>query len=122
MELYATAIVATDVLTYQWRQTDGPAVTLTDADTPQAQFAVPDEAWMELGFELTVTDAFGLESTAACAMQTVTAPRLAAGYHHYTIVTAGESLWAWGHNDEGQLGDGTTTDRLVPTLIGDGAD
>ncbi len=30
------------------------------------------------------------------------------------------SLWAWGQNGYGQVGDGTTTDRHVPTLIDDG--
>jgi hypothetical protein len=28
------------------------------------------------------------------------------------------TLWVWGRNSYGQLGDGTTTDRLVPTQIG----
>jgi alpha-tubulin suppressor-like RCC1 family protein len=28
------------------------------------------------------------------------------------------TLWCWGHNAEGELGDGTTTDRLSPTQVG----
>ena len=27
------------------------------------------------------------------------------------------TLWAWGWNDHGQLGDGTTTMRLTPTRV-----
>jgi predicted Zn-dependent protease len=32
------------------------------------------------------------------------------------------TLWCWGRNQEGQLGDGTMEDRLVPTQVGTDAD
>ena len=34
-------------------------------------------------------------------------------------ITADNTLWGWGSNSQGQLGDGTTTDRLSPVRIKD---
>ena len=49
--------------------------------------------------------------------------QIAAGdYSSYAMLVDG-SVWAWGRNTYGQLGDGTTTDRLSPVRIeGYGAD
>ena len=32
--------------------------------------------------------------------------------------SSGSALWAWGSNDDGEVGDGTTTDRRTPRHIG----
>jgi alpha-tubulin suppressor-like RCC1 family protein len=43
--------------------------------------------------------------------------KIAAGGVHSLAIQSG-TLWAWGKNASGQLGDGTTADKNVPTLIG----
>ncbi|HDH05346.1 MAG TPA: PKD domain-containing protein [Nitrospirae bacterium] len=48
--------------------------------------------------------------------------RLAAGYEHTLFIKPDRTLWVWGHNDYGQLGDGTTTDRLSAVQIGSDSD
>ena len=49
-------------------------------------------------------------------------PKLAAGSSHSLMLKADGTVWAWGWNASGQLGDGTTTDRLkaqrVPGIAG----
>ena len=44
-----------------------------------------------------------------------------AGRQHVLVVKTGGSLWGMGQNGEGQLGDGSTTDRHVPVHWGDDA-
>lgn len=43
---------------------------------------------------------------------------VSAGYTHSVGLKTDGSLWAWGENNFGQLGNGSTTDRNVPTQIG----
>jgi trimeric autotransporter adhesin len=43
---------------------------------------------------------------------------ICAGAYHNVALKNDGSLWAWGYNNFGQLGDGTTKNRSVPTRIG----
>jgi|GEM_PF-3510859 len=42
---------------------------------------------------------------------------LAAGYAHTLALKNDGTVWAWGGNYDGELGDGTTTARLVPARV-----
>jgi uncharacterized repeat protein (TIGR01451 family) len=42
---------------------------------------------------------------------------IAAGGYHNHVIRADGSLWGWGYNGARQLGDGTSIDRHLPTLI-----
>jgi len=44
--------------------------------------------------------------------------KVACGYYHTIGIKDDGTLWAWGYNGYGQLGDGTTTQRLTPVQIG----
>lgn len=46
---------------------------------------------------------------------------LNAGGLHSAAIKADGSLWLWGNNDHGQLGDGTTEDRYTPVQVGQGS-
>jgi alpha-tubulin suppressor-like RCC1 family protein len=42
---------------------------------------------------------------------------VACGSYHTLAIKADGSLWAWGYNYFGQLGDGTVVDRTIPTQV-----
>jgi alpha-tubulin suppressor-like RCC1 family protein len=43
---------------------------------------------------------------------------IATGAEHSLALSDAGEVWSWGRNSEGQLGDGTTTDRWTPQRIG----
>ena len=42
---------------------------------------------------------------------------IAAGNHHTLALRSDGSVWSWGKNDQGQIGDGSTTNRTSPAPI-----
>ncbi len=45
------------------------------------------------------------------------ATAIAAGGYHTVVRKPDGSLWAWGRNDYGQLGNGNTTSRSTPVQV-----
>jgi alpha-tubulin suppressor-like RCC1 family protein len=59
-------------------------------------------------------------SAATSAVYTIAAQTLAAGASHSLVAKPDGTVWAWGSNSNGQLGDGTATTRLTPVQAGAG--
>jgi alpha-tubulin suppressor-like RCC1 family protein len=49
-------------------------------------------------------------------------PGVSSGSSHTLAVRSDGTVWAWGDNSQGQLGDGTTTNRTTPVQVQDPAD
>ncbi len=47
---------------------------------------------------------------------------IANGYHHSIGIKSDGTLWTWGNNASGQLGDGTLVDKRIPVQLGVDAD
>ena len=64
-------------------------------------------------------DNAGNVSTGTAGSATITASivRIAAGSWHSIALKSNGTVWSWGDNYYGQLGDGTTIDRLVPVQV-----
>lgn len=60
----------------------------------------------------------GIESADVPATNIDDDMRLAAGENHTILMDADGTLWAWGSNGSGQLGDGMKVGRNTPTQIG----
>jgi hypothetical protein len=53
---------------------------------------------------------------ASCADNTI--KMVSAGGGHACLIRTDGSVWCWGRNDRGQLGDGTRTPRPLPVRVG----
>jgi alpha-tubulin suppressor-like RCC1 family protein len=64
-----------------------------------------------------VVDAGGLGFNAKVANSQLAAIKIAAGSNHSFALKSDGTVWAWGSNLHGQLGDGSTTNRAVPVAV-----
>jgi alpha-tubulin suppressor-like RCC1 family protein len=101
-----------------WRTSDSAVATITGSDLTVTVNGVARGSAF-----ITVSTHDGNHS-ATCAL-TVRPPlavwqttKLSAGDSHTLHVKADGSLWAWGNNNTGRLGDGTTDHRNSPVRVG----
>ena len=99
------------------------ALTLIDNTT--GAFSYTPATSGEVSFTFKVNDGTSDSNTATVQVfiaSTATKPSMAASINgnlgnHTLILKRDGTVWAWGHNAQGQLGDGTTTSRLTPAQI-----
>lgn len=111
----ATSDLEGSPVTYTWRQYSGTPVTLSDTTGPVTDFIAPD-AVSRVILALAVSDG---EAVVEKLYEVGVAnwSSVVGGYWYALGLREDGSLWGWGANGSGQLGDGTRTGRLVPKLI-----
>jgi uncharacterized repeat protein (TIGR02543 family) len=84
---------------------------------------VSKDSWREL-WPITVKyvagftkDFYTKEILSSQQPSTVQVSQVSAGLYHTVAVKSDGTVWAWGYNNSGQIGDGTTTDRLTPVQV-----
>jgi len=66
---------------------------------------------------LAAIPAFGLFPSAKAADEFQAQPMIAAGENHVLALKSDGTVWAWGFNSQGQLGDGTDKSRSTPAQV-----
>ncbi|MGB7569057.1 MAG: immunoglobulin domain-containing protein, partial [Chitinivibrionales bacterium] len=98
--------------TYQWRK-NGTVIN----NATSSSFTIPSPVVSDSGkYTVTVTNSIGslISDTARFYAQIKT---VSTGQNHNFILKTDGTVWAFGANFNGQLGDGTTTNRLAPVQI-----
>nr|MBF0102519.1 PKD domain-containing protein [Desulfobacterales bacterium] len=97
-------------LSYNWDFGDGQSSTLQNAY----------HTYMGIGnytAKVVVTDTVGQTVEASLAISTYERGEIACGPSHTVALKQDGTVWAWGKNEYGQLGDGTQQDRLTPVQV-----
>ena len=100
-----------------WKQVAGGAIHTTAVKTDGTLWAWGNNGSGQLGTGNTVSRS----SPGTTAGGGTNWKQVACGVQHAAAVKTDGTLWAWGNNGSGQLGDGTTTNRSSPgTTAGGG--
>ena len=103
------------------RTTSCGATLAVNANCTISVTFTPTASGVRSGTLSIASDAPGSPNTVPLSgIATVAGTAAATGWDHTLTLKTDGTLWAWGDNTYGQLGDGTTTNRAVPVLIGSG--
>lgn len=92
-------------------------VTLTATPDPDSKFEWSGDCTGTATCQVTMDSAKNV--TATFASKGLVNPAVTAGKYHNIALKNDGTLWAWGDNSYGQLGDGTTATRSIPVQIGE---
>lgn len=98
-----------------WLQVAGGSQHVLLLNTAGALYAWGENLYGELGLGNTVCNYYPVALGSVFGGATVKS--ITAGQNHSGAIDSSNLIWMWGHNNFGQVGDGTTTDRPSPTLI-----
>ncbi|GFO62728.1 hypothetical protein GMPD_06470 [Geomonas paludis] len=94
---------------------DGASITITNTATGATIYL--STITSSGAFGGTVADANVPVPSSRDTDNFTTTPKVAAGYNASMALKTDGTVWAWGNNNEGQLGDGTTTSRTTPVQV-----
>ncbi len=121
---FAVAVSGFPTSTYQWQISSDGGVTYTNiVGATAASYTTPATTSSDNGkrFRVVVTNTVGTATsnvaTLTVATTLSTVARVATGSTHTCAIKSDSTVACWGANGSGQLGDGTTTDRLTPTAV-----
>lgn len=89
----SAAVAGASITRYQWRQTQGPTVSLSDASTVQTRLTLAAQGGV-YGFELQVTDSAGRTGRDTVTLD-VDGPAASGGGGGAHSLLWGAALWAW---------------------------
>jgi alpha-tubulin suppressor-like RCC1 family protein len=117
-----TAEEATSQLEFAWTSTSGTlGVPSTTGTNSQVTWTPPlcSPANSVVTVSVTVTNRGGLSTSKVFTLSTnpCPAPMLSTARRHSLALHGDGTVWAWGDNQRGALGDGTTTDRAHPVQV-----
>ena len=90
---------------------------ITNGQTVQVKLQSSGLAYAAATAMLTIGTASRAFRLVTAPSQSSSAPAIAAGFAHSLALRADATVWAWGDNSYGAVGDSSTTNRLSPVLI-----
>lgn len=101
-----------DTLTYSWSATGG-----TISGSGQGATWTAPNSIGTYTITCTVSDGRGGTAQRSVSINVSEWASVSGGGSHTLAIKKDGTLWAWGHNEEGQLGLGDTRDRYTPTRV-----
>jgi alpha-tubulin suppressor-like RCC1 family protein/fibronectin type 3 domain-containing protein len=122
VNLYWTAAMGAEYYNIKRAETAaGPYATIATGITTTTYSDIQAMNSATYFYVVTASNIYGESGTTneetATPQKLIIMPQIIGGYGHSLALKEDGSVWSWGYNDYGQLGDGTNTNSNVPIMI-----